>query len=161
MKKNEIKTEMFISQTKYTYLRDPKNKRRVLTIGRQLMGAYDKKIVQWVYCINNPVDLFQKKMAHTIIEGRLTKDKTFISSFGETRPIHHIVVSLANNTFNKDPLAARIAQAHLPRFEEVSKAKLEAQKEVVLKEKKKTTLKSTPRPPSTRAKPTLKKEKQG
>ena len=94
------------------------------------------------------------------------KDKTFISSFGEVRPIHHIVDSLANNTFNKDPLAARIAMSHLPRFEEVSKLKVHKE-EAAVSVKKKTT----PKVPSARAKPGTtpgflkfianKKEKQG
>jgi hypothetical protein len=121
---NEVTTDSVqrpTTQIRYCYLKDPKKPERILTIGRQLVG---ENKVQWTYCINNPIDKFQKKRAHSIIEGRIAKNKDVICKYPEgIRPIHHVVEAIATNMFGQDPLASRIAKAHLPEFQKISERK--------------------------------------
>lgn len=98
-------------KVRYCYLRDPKNPKRVMTIGRVLSG----NTVSWTYCISNPKDLFIKKTSRTIIEGRIKKAKTRTMELAkDRRTIEHIVSELADSS--EDILAARIARAHVDSF---------------------------------------------
>lgn len=98
---------------RFCYLRDPEDKRRVLSIGRVVTNNYTQ--VNWVFCVNDPKDQFCRRVSRNILRGRMKNTGCYNADLAADQRV--LITVLEEIATSSQPSRARtIAKFYLPKF---------------------------------------------